>query len=65
MHAEVSIGGIYVPGLLLLAIGLGLLFWMLEAVAGRWAPYRLVWHPPLFRAALFVCLFGLLGLILF
>jgi steroid 5-alpha reductase family enzyme len=41
------------------------LLWALDAVAGRRGWYRYVWHPSLFRIAVFTCLFGGLGLLLF
>jgi len=40
------------------------LLWAIDAIVGRFGLYRYVWHPPLFRVALFVCLFGIAGLLL-
>ena len=64
MPPEISIGGVYVPGLLVLALLLAAVFWLLDSVAGHLGLYRNAWHPPLFRLGLYVCVFGLLGLIL-
>lgn len=65
MPREIALGNAYVPGLLLLfLLSLGLL-WLLDWLAGRYGIYRLVWQPPLFRLALFVCVFGSLALLLF
>ena len=61
---EISIGGVYAPGLLILAIAVFVLFWILDGIAGNIGLYRHAWHPPLFRLALYVCVFGLLGLTL-
>ncbi|RXR04266.1 DUF1656 domain-containing protein [Pseudoxanthomonas composti] len=64
LPAEISLGGVYVPGLLVLAAGLFVLFWLLDGLAGRLGLYRYAWHPPLFRLGLYVCVFGLMGLAL-
>lgn len=53
------------PGLLVVFIGCLLLLWLVDTVVGRFGLYRFVWHPPLFRLALFVCMFGAAGLLLF
>jgi hypothetical protein len=65
MPREIAIGDALVPGLLILFVGSLLLLWLLDWLAGRFGLYRLVWHPPLFRIALFVCVFGSLALYLF
>ncbi|HEY0197538.1 MAG TPA: DUF1656 domain-containing protein [Rhodanobacter sp.] len=41
-----------------------LLMVLLDMLVGRLGLYRRVWHPSLFRLALFVCLFGAAGLLL-
>lgn len=65
MPYEFSLGGALLPGVLLwFTLMLGVL-WGLDAVAGRYGLYRYVWHPPLFRIALFICLFCGFGLLLF
>lgn len=64
MLREVAIGGALVPGLLVLFVGCLLLQWAVSTVVGRLGWYRYVWHPPLFRIALFGCLFGAAGLLL-
>lgn len=65
MPAEISIAGALVPGLLLVFLGCLLALWGIDWLFGRLGLYRHVWHPALFRVALFVCLFGLAGLFLF
>ena len=64
MPRELAFGDALVPGLLVLFLLALLLLWLLDAVAGRFGLYRLVWHPPLFRLAVFVCVFGAFALFL-
>jgi hypothetical protein len=37
--------------------------WLIDSLLGRYGLYRFVWHPPLFRLAVFAGLFGLAGLL--
>ena len=67
--ASVSVDGKVIgelprPGLLVLASALFVVFWLLDGLAARAGLYRYAWHPPLFRLAVYVCVFGLLGLLL-
>lgn len=64
LPAEISIAGVYVPGLLLLAVLLLFAAWVVDALAGRAGVYRHAWHPPLFRLALYVGAFAAAGLLL-
>ncbi|UYK86388.1 DUF1656 domain-containing protein [Xanthomonas sacchari] len=64
LPAEISIAGVYVPGLLVLGVALLLVAWALDAVAGRAGLYRYAWHPSLFRLAIYVGAFAALGLLL-
>jgi hypothetical protein len=62
MIGEVSLYGLYVPPLLLLALlSLGIAR-LLARVLARLGLYRLVWHPALFDLALFVIVLGSLAL---
>jgi hypothetical protein len=62
MIGEVSLYGLYVPTLLLLALlALGIAR-LLARVLARLGVYRLVWHPALFDLALFVIVLGSLAL---
>jgi hypothetical protein len=61
---EIAIYGVLVPGLLPIFLACLLLMALLDVLIGRYGLYRYVWHPPLFRLALFACLFGLAGLLL-
>jgi hypothetical protein len=36
---------------------------VLDRIMGRFGVYRHVWHPPLFRLGVFVCIFGACGLL--
>ncbi len=63
MPGEISLFGVLVPGLLLVFVLSLLLQWGVDWVIGRFGLYRYVWHPSLFRIALFACIFGGLGLL--
>jgi hypothetical protein len=62
MLREISLFGAGVPSLLLYFLAAVLLFLAVDQLARPVGLYRLVWHPPLVRLALFVCLFS--GLVL-
>lgn len=65
MPREIAIAGVLIPGLLvwfILSLALLLVF---DWIVGRYGLYRLVWHPPLFRLAFFVCVFGSIALLLY
>lgn len=64
MPREIALGDALVPGLLVLFLLSLALLWLLDWLAGRFGIYRLVWHPPLVRLALFVCIFGSAALLL-
>jgi len=63
MLREISLFGAFVPSLLLYFLAAIPLFSVIDRVASPLGLYRLVWHPPLVRLAIFVCLFS--GLVLF
>jgi protein AaeX len=62
MLREVVLFGALAPSLLLYFLAALLLFLVVDQLASRIGFYRLVWHPPLVRLAIFVCLFA--GLVL-
>lgn len=64
MPREIALSDALVPGLLVIFVLALLALWLLDWVAGRVGLYRLVWHPPLFRLAVFVCVFGAFALFL-
>lgn len=63
MPREIAFFDAFAPGLLLVFALSLLLQWGVDWLVGRYGLYRHVWHPPLFRIALFVCIFGGLGLL--
>ncbi|NGZ86203.1 DUF1656 domain-containing protein [Duganella aceris] len=58
MTAELSLYGLYIPTLLLLAIVALICTRVLGRFLMRIGFYRLVWHPALFEFALFFILLG-------
>jgi protein AaeX len=62
MLREVDLFGGLVPSLLLYFLVAIPLFLAIDRLASPLGLYRLVWHPPLVRLALFVCLIS--GLVL-
>jgi len=64
MPREIAFAGVLVPGLFPVFVVSLLLMWLLDTLLGHSGVYRHVWHPPLFRLALFGGLFGLAGLLL-
>jgi hypothetical protein len=62
MIGEISLYGVYVPPLLLLALLSLAVARVLGRGLARLGLYRLVWHPALFDLALFVIVLGSLAL---
>ncbi|MHA6205881.1 DUF1656 domain-containing protein [Dyella soli] len=65
MPREVALADALVPGLLLVFLACLLALWGIDILAGRYGLYRHVWHPSLFRVAVFFVLFGAAGLLLY
>jgi hypothetical protein len=63
MSAEISLHGLYVPTLLLLALAALAGTRVLGKLLLRLGFYRLVWHPALFDFALFGILLGSFSLL--
>ena len=63
MLREIALFGALAPTLLLYFLAAIPLFLMIGRLASLLGFYRLVWHPPLVRLALFACVFS--GLVLF
>ena len=63
MLREIALFGAGVPSVLLYFLAAVALFFAVDQLAKPLRFYRLVWHPPLVRLALFLCLFA--GLVLF
>ena len=62
MLREIGLFGGGVPSVLLYFLAAIVLFLVIDRILSPIGFYRLVWHPPLVRLALFVCLFS--GLVL-
>ncbi len=62
MHREFDFTGVLVPGALALLVASAAFWAILDQVLVRYAVYRRVWHPPLFRLSLFLILFCVLAL---
>ena len=62
MHREFDFTGVLVPGVLALLVVSVALWSVLDQVLVRYAVYRRVWHPSLFRLSLFLILFCVLAL---
>lgn len=58
MPHELSLGGIFLPGPLLLGVLLMPLFWLLDRGLARVGAYRRAAHPSLLRIALFVLVYA-------
>jgi protein-S-isoprenylcysteine O-methyltransferase Ste14 len=61
MIGEISLYGMYVPWLLLLALLALAVSRALSALLARAGFYRLVWHPALFDLAMFIVVLGALS----
>jgi protein AaeX len=57
MQAELDLLGALVPAIAVWFVISVVMFVPIDAVLTRCGAYRLFWHPPLVRFALFVCLF--------
>ena len=62
MLREIALFGALVPSPLLYFLATIPLFLAVDRIASPFGVYRLVWHPPLVRLALFACLLS--GLVL-
>ena len=58
MPFEVSLGGIYFPGALVLVVALLPLFWLLDLGLARVGAYRHALHPALLRVAVFALIYA-------
>ena len=63
MTGETSIGGVYLPTVLVLAVVAMALTWVLNRLLKAVGAYRLFAFRPLVELALFVLIFGLVSLL--
>lgn len=62
MLSEVPLFGALAPGLLLYFLAAVLLFVLFDRMLALFGLYRFLWHPPLARLGLFLCIFSGLAL---
>lgn len=65
MPREIDVFGLLMPSLLPLFVLCLLAQWSIDTLLARTGVYNHVWHPALLRLSLFVCLFGVLGLLVY
>ena len=63
MPREIAMLDALVPSLFLAFLMSVVLQTLLDRILARFGVYRHVWHAPLFRLSLFVCIFGVSGLL--
>lgn len=63
MTGEISIGGVYLPSILLLAVAALILTGIVSRLLNLVGAYRVIAYRPLVDLALFVLLLGLLALL--
>jgi protein AaeX len=64
MFAEIDLLGAFVPAIIAYFLASMMLFVMADILLTKYGLYRLFWHTPLVRVALFVILFCGAGLVL-
>jgi hypothetical protein len=64
MSADIGILSLIMPALLVILVASVVLFIGLDFLLSWLGCYRRVWHPALFRAAIFTTLFSVLSLLL-
>ncbi|RXJ86641.1 DUF1656 domain-containing protein [Arcobacter sp. CECT 8985] len=65
MHPIISLFGIQIPALILIFLIAGVIQILLNKVFAELGVYEFVWHPGLFRTAIFVCIFASFSLIIY
>jgi hypothetical protein len=65
MPREIALGGALVPTLLPILVLSLIPLWLIDRISGRFGLYGHAWHPPAFRVALYVGIFGSIGLLFF
>jgi hypothetical protein len=56
MIGQISVYGLYLPWLMVLALGALIALWAVRRLLAATGVYRWVWHPALFDLALYVLL---------
>ncbi|XOB63377.1 DUF1656 domain-containing protein [Campylobacterota bacterium DY0563] len=65
MNPIISLMGVQIPALILLFVVAGVIQLALNRVLLDLRVYEFVWHPGLFRAALFMCVFSTISLLIY
>jgi hypothetical protein len=65
MPREIALGGALVPTLIVILVLSLVPLWLIDRISGRFGLYHHAWHPPALRIALYVGIFGGIGLLLF
>lgn len=63
--ADLLIAGVQLPFLLVVLMACGITHLLLDHAMARLGIYGWVWHPGLFRVAVFACLFAAGGLLFY
>ncbi len=63
MHRELALFDALVPSIFWAFLFSVVLQVLVDRVMGWCGVYRYVWHPPLFRVSVFVCIFVVCGLL--
>ncbi|HUK07209.1 MAG TPA: DUF1656 domain-containing protein [Stellaceae bacterium] len=62
MLREITLFGALVPSLLIYFLGSMLLYFCVDRLIAGCGLYRILWHPPLARFGIFLCIFSMLVL---
>ncbi len=65
MQREIIFSGALLPTLVPVFLATGILMLLIDRLLARWGIYSLVWHPALFRAAIFAGIFSGIGLCIY
>jgi len=63
MSREIVLFDALVPSLFLAFVASAAIQVLVDRLLGWSGVYRYIWHPPLFRLSVFVCIFGACGLL--
>lgn len=64
MPREIALLDLLVPSLFLAFVASAAAQVLVDRLLGWSGVYRHIWHPPLFRLSIFVCIFGVIGLLM-
>jgi len=64
MPHEVALFDLLLPSLFLAFVASAVLQVLVDRLLGWSGVYGRIWHPPLFRLSIFICIFGVIGLLM-